>query len=80
MASYNEDPIDRALSYWDDGDAWSQYKERFLKKTKGERVEALIKADEYLAGDLKPTHETASLWTKRRELDFLHRKLDSMGR
>jgi hypothetical protein len=26
MASYNEDPIDRALSYWDDTDAWTQYK------------------------------------------------------
>jgi hypothetical protein len=81
MASYNEDPIDRALSYWaDDGSEWDRYKEKFSTYTKSQRIDALLKTDEFLAGDLKPTHETASLWTKRRELEHLHRTLDRLGK
>jgi hypothetical protein len=87
MASYNEDPIDRELSYWSDDDAWTQYKERFVKMKKAERVDALTKTGLYLQVDLKPTeanlkpnHETASLWTKRSELQQLDRTLDRLGK
>ena len=81
MSNYREDPIDKALSYWsEDGEEWDRYKVKFSPYTKSQRVDALIKADEYLAGDLKPTHEVASLWTKRRELENLHRTLDRLGK
>jgi hypothetical protein len=82
MADYNDDPISKALSYWsDDHDAeWGRFKTRFATKPKVERVNDLLRVDSFLDGDLKPTHETASVWTKKRELEALHWALDRVGR
>jgi hypothetical protein len=79
---YDDDPITKALSYWnlDSDEEWQNFKIQFATKAKTERVNDLIKVDSFLAGDLKPVRETASVWTKRRELEILHRRLDMAGK
>jgi hypothetical protein len=78
---YFEDPIAKALSYWNENpeEEWQNYKSYFATRSKTERVNDLVKVDSWLGGELKPTHETADLWTKRRELEILHRRLDRLG-
>jgi hypothetical protein len=77
-----DDPITKALSYWNENaeEEWQTFKTHFATKQKVERVNDLIKVDSFLDGDLKPTHETASVWTKKRELEALHWTLDRLGK
>lgn len=83
MSNYDPDPITREIAdYWnEDSEAqWDKYVELFALKPKGERVNALRAADAWLAEQSKPTKEHAAMWSRKRELENLHWRLDHVGK
>jgi hypothetical protein len=78
-----EDPMSLSLAqYWnpDSEQEWENYISRFALKSRGERVDVLCKADEWLAMEARPTKEFSSMWQRKRQLEGLHWKLSRIGK
>jgi hypothetical protein len=69
--------------YWEEGEEalWTKCKEDFLKKPETARLRDLQIVNAWLdqEGD-RPTKELASLLTKQRELEALHKSLRGINR
>ena len=81
------DEIVRQMSKYGDYDeetSWSLYKTSYLMKPAAERAADLQKADQwidhYTSEHTGVTKELASLLTRRRELETLHKTLRGAGR
>ena len=69
--------------YWEEGEEqlWHKFKGEFVQKPEGARLGDLHAVNQWLdhEGD-RPTKELASLLTKKREMEDLHRTLKAVGR
>jgi hypothetical protein len=81
------DAIDRVLSKfgdYDESEAFEAFKAAFVLKPVAARIDDLLSAEKYveehLAEKTAPTKELASLVTKKRELESIHRKLRDLQR
>lgn len=82
MPNYDPDPmVTEAFGYWSQNPEaeWASYIPRFAAKSKAERVEVLRMADQWLQ-EPKPTKEHAAMWSRKRELENLHWRLDRLGK
>ena len=69
--------------YWDEGseeDFWNVAKSNFIKRNEAERLQLMKAVNAWMDEEDQPTREAASLLTKQRELEHLHRTLKAAGR
>jgi len=83
----SDDAISRALSKfgdYDETEAFDVFKASFMLKPFDARIDDLLSAEKYvndhLAEKTAPTKELASLVTKKRELESIHRRLRELKR
>jgi hypothetical protein len=68
--------------YWEEGEdaLFDHMKETFIRKDPLTRLQDLQIVDSWLNEESAPTREHASMLTKKRELEHLHRALKAAGR
>ena len=72
--------LDSVGKYFD-GDTFDRFKtEEFFRYPHDYRVQILMGWDRMMQQEIRPTRETASLISKKRELDDLHALLSRAGR
>ncbi|MFY9839102.1 MAG: hypothetical protein WAK55_22025 [Xanthobacteraceae bacterium] len=73
--------LDSASKYYWNEDAFSDFRDReFFRYGPDMRVAVLQGWDKLMQEETKPTRETASLISKKRELDAMHQLLSKAGR
>jgi hypothetical protein len=65
---------------YDEAEAWEVWLSGYMMKPAAARIADLRATDQWLETQDRPTREHASLITRRREMESIHRRLREAGR
>jgi hypothetical protein len=74
--------VDQLTKYgdFDEDEAWERFKQGYLLKTPESRKIDLAACDSFIEQFNHPTKEAASILTRKRELESIHRRLRELNR